>query len=227
MVGLVIAAIFLRPEDEVVEEVAPPPAEVTPDELIRSNGVMYWKGTSDPFDGLLVERYPESDGLKSRTTFMAGLMHDVSEGFFTNSQIQVREFFTNGVSHGIRTKWRSDGTLLSEGTIVAGEFHGAFRKFYTNGNVSHSRPGILIVRPLHQIEAPIILPGGIMRLRFGDRLGLELESADLVRYQLQKSEDLIHWSDAAGASRLIGGSIEIDTVLPENKGEQFFRVVER
>jgi antitoxin component YwqK of YwqJK toxin-antitoxin module len=58
----------------------------------------------------------------------------------------VVEHFRHGVSHGLRTKWRADGTKKSEAEIVDGRIHGTFTEYYPNGIVareaafSHGEP---------------------------------------------------------------------------------------
>lgn len=103
--------------------------------IVRSNDMMFASGATNPFTGAVVEYYSNGK-LKSKTEVETGKLHGVSHGYFTNGQMQVEEFFTNGVSHGIRKKWHLDGTLLSEGEIIAGQFHGAFKKYHENGKLA-------------------------------------------------------------------------------------------
>ena len=135
-----VALLLLRPdtsEPDVEYFQGRAPEEIFLSELDRRDGAFYSKGTLNLYTGWVVERY--GDGvMKSRTEVMDGRLQGVSEGYYTNGQMQVREYFTNGVSHGLRTKWRIDGSKLSEGTIVAGEFDGVFRKWHENGKL-HQR----------------------------------------------------------------------------------------
>lgn len=101
----------------------------------RSNDMMFASGAVDPFTGAVVEYY-QNGQLKSKTQVIAGKLHGVSYGYFTNGQMQVEEFFTNGVSHGVRKKWHMDGQLLSQGEIIGGQFHGPFRKYHPNGKLA-------------------------------------------------------------------------------------------
>ena len=45
----------------------------------------------------------------------------------------IVEAFREGVSHGTRIRWYSDGTKESEGEIVNGEFEGPFRRWNEAG----------------------------------------------------------------------------------------------
>jgi len=103
--------------------------------IVRSNDMMFASGATNPFSGSVVEYY-SSGKLKSKTEILSGKLHGVSHGYFTNGQMQVEEFFTNGVSHGVRKKWHTDGQLLSEGEIIGGQFHGAFKKYHENGKMA-------------------------------------------------------------------------------------------
>ncbi len=138
--AVLLAFVLLRPdtaEPEVDYFKGRAPVETLLSELDRRDGTFLEKGSSNLYTGWVVERY--GDGvLKSRTEVVDGRLAGVSEGYYTNGQMQVREFFTNGVSHGVRTKWRMDGSKLSEGEIVAGEFNGVFRKWHENGKL-HQR----------------------------------------------------------------------------------------
>ena len=111
--------------------------EADRDDLVLGDGRLYRKGESAPFTGALVERYP-SGILKSRSLLLGGLLDGISEGWHTNGQIQVREYFKRGVSHGLRTKWYEQGALMSETMIRDGEHHGTFRRWHENGQLAET-----------------------------------------------------------------------------------------
>src|SRR6185436_3564995 len=108
---------------------APEPVQVVPEvarlHLTLRDGRLYRAGETRPYNGLMVEYYPDRV-LQSRSTVSWGRLHRVSEGWHTNGMLQVREHFERGVSHGVRTKWDAQGRKLSEGTLVAGQFQGVF-----------------------------------------------------------------------------------------------------
>jgi antitoxin component YwqK of YwqJK toxin-antitoxin module len=93
---------------------------------------MYFGNETNAFSGLMIERYP-GGALQSRSALREGLLHGTSEGWFTNGVLQVREHFTNGVSHGLRAKFYPDGRKLSECPVVAGKIDGTFRRWHPNG----------------------------------------------------------------------------------------------
>lgn len=100
-------------------------------ELILRDGRLYRTGEASAFTGFMVETY-EGGGQKSRTTISNGLLQGLSEGWHTNGQLQVSEFFTEGKSHGVRTKYYNSGKKLSEATIVEGKIEGQFRRWHEN-----------------------------------------------------------------------------------------------
>jgi antitoxin component YwqK of YwqJK toxin-antitoxin module len=106
-------------------------------ELVLRDGRLYPAGDSNVFSGAMVERYPDGT-LRSRSTVLDGLLDGLSEGWFTNGQLQVTEHFQRGISHGRRTKWHRGGGKLSEANIVKGQFDGPFRKWHENGRLSES-----------------------------------------------------------------------------------------
>lgn len=85
-----------------------------------------------PFTGVMVERYADRS-LMSRSEISDGRMHGVSEGWFTNGVLQVREHFVQGISHGLRLRWNEHGTKIAEARIVSGKIEGMFRRWHDNG----------------------------------------------------------------------------------------------
>ena len=115
---------------------APPTAvqsiEVHRSELVLDNGRLRQIGHTNFFNGALVEYY-EGGALKSHSMISSGLLEGLSEGWHTNGQLQVRELFKQGVSHGLRTKWYDTGVRRSEASIVNGQLEGPFRQWHENG----------------------------------------------------------------------------------------------
>ena len=87
------------------------------------------------FTGLMVEHYP-GGVLKSRTAVSNGLLHGVSEGWFTNAVRQVAEHFVNGVSHGERLRWDEEGRQVAAAQIDQGKIVGQFRRWHANGQLA-------------------------------------------------------------------------------------------
>lgn len=79
------------------------------------------------------EQFYSGGELKSRTEVVEGHADGLSQGWYTNGQLQVSEYFTNGISHGLRTKWYISGEKKTEAEIVSGRIHGRFRRWYQNG----------------------------------------------------------------------------------------------
>jgi antitoxin component YwqK of YwqJK toxin-antitoxin module len=111
------------------------PLEVPRAGLESKGGRLYLIGQPKPFSGLMVDFYP--DGKKrSRSGISNGLLNGISEGWHTNGQLEVREQFREGLSHGLRTKWYPTGAKLSEAMISAGKLHGTFRRWHENGKLA-------------------------------------------------------------------------------------------
>lgn len=130
VIVVVAAAMFL-----LIFKNPTPLREVPAAELTQRNGLSYWKDESIPFTGAIFELYPDGSR-KSRSVLSNGLLHGISEGWYTNETLQVREHFREGVSHGLREKWYPTRSKLSEATIVSGQLHGAFRRWHENGSLA-------------------------------------------------------------------------------------------
>jgi antitoxin component YwqK of YwqJK toxin-antitoxin module len=99
---------------------------------ILKDGRLHRTGASQPFTGVLLERY--GDGrLQSRSQVLDGRLHGPSEGWHTNGVLQVREHFVAGLSHGCREKWHANGQLQSRASIEQGELHGLFQRWDEQG----------------------------------------------------------------------------------------------
>jgi antitoxin component YwqK of YwqJK toxin-antitoxin module len=125
----VLLLVSMRKQD------APPAAEVDRAELELVEGRMRRIGSSEPFTGIMVERYP-SGALKCRASLAGGRLEGRTEGWHETGQIEVREEFRAGVSHGLRTKWHASGQKLSEANIEQGILQGMFRRWHDNGELA-------------------------------------------------------------------------------------------
>lgn len=114
---------------------APVPMEVDRSQLELVAGRLCLRGTTNSFNGHLLERYP-GGSLQSRSVVLGGRLHGLSEGWDTNGVLQVREIFAQGVSDGLRTKWHPNGVKLSETPVVAGKVEGVFRRWDTEGHLT-------------------------------------------------------------------------------------------
>jgi antitoxin component YwqK of YwqJK toxin-antitoxin module len=112
---------------------APPPeAELT--NLIHRAGFWWQKanGRTNLFAGVMVAHYP-GGLLMSRSVVSNGQLSGLSEGWFTNRQMQIQEYYRNNVSDGLRKRWYPNGQKMSEATIVRGTIQGTFRRWHING----------------------------------------------------------------------------------------------
>ena len=117
------------------ESTAAAPLAISRTNLVLADGRLQQPAFTNVFTGFMLEHYP-GGALRSRSAVSNGLLHGLSQGWYTNGQLQVSESFRDGVSHGFRTKFYADGGKLSEADIVDGTLHGTFRKWHTNGVMS-------------------------------------------------------------------------------------------
>jgi len=100
--------------------------------LTLREGRYYRPGEAKAFNGVMMERYPNGAPLY-RCGVSNGLIDGLSQGWYTNGQLQVEEHFRAGVSHGLRVKWHENGAKLSQASIVNGKIEGVFHRWYENG----------------------------------------------------------------------------------------------
>lgn len=125
-----LALLLWRPED-----VADQDRILSLSSLTRTNGVFYVEGEAHPFNGVALESY-RSGGRKAVTEIQNGVAHGLSEGFYTNGVLQIREMYQHGVLHGERSKFWSNGNLKSQGRAVDGAWEGVFRKWHESGGLA-------------------------------------------------------------------------------------------
>lgn len=116
---------------------APGEVRVTPPELRRSEltlreGRLYAEGDPKPFTGLLYDT--SSPGVrKLEIEIRDGKAHGRSYGYRENGGLEVEEFFTEGVSHGVRTRWDEQGRKKSTTQIEHGKLNGPYLEWHDNG----------------------------------------------------------------------------------------------
>lgn len=120
-----------------VREAGPPELDRT--NLMRLGGLWCEKGRTNPFTGVLLEFYPGGQPM-SRSVISNGLLNGLSEGWFTNGQMEVQEIYRDNLSDGVRTKWYPNGHKLSEATIVRGKMEGIFRHWHADGSLAEEIP---------------------------------------------------------------------------------------
>jgi antitoxin component YwqK of YwqJK toxin-antitoxin module len=124
LAGSILWALF--------QKKVPAVSEVELADLESRDGRLFKKESKLPFSGRVLS-HDSSGVLRSSAGVQDGVLHGLSEGWFTNGVLQVRERFVHGVSNGSRTKWREDGSVVSETAIVQGLIEGRFSRWHTNG----------------------------------------------------------------------------------------------
>ena len=129
------AALFVFLRQPPAKVTKAPALEVSRHDLMQTGGHWYRSGATNPFTGWMVDYYP-GGALLSRSRISNGLLNGLSETWHTNSQMQVRESFKDGISDGLREKWYENGLKQSRATIVAGQIIGTFQSWHDNGQLS-------------------------------------------------------------------------------------------
>ena len=111
---------------------------VSVDQIYRDSGLIKLIESKGLYSGCLVDHYKNSktNSLKSRSLVKGGKLNGLSEGWYSDGQLQVRETFVESRSHGVRIKWYSNGKKKAEDTMKHGELHGSCRKWHDNGLLS-------------------------------------------------------------------------------------------
>ncbi len=131
----VLGALFVVPRRPPTRGIPAPAQDTLRRDLVQNDGRWYRGGETNPFTGWMSDHYP-GGALLSRSQISNGLVHGLSEMWYTNGQMQVREHFKEGISHGLREKWHENGSRLSQAMIVEGKVTGTFRSWHENGQLS-------------------------------------------------------------------------------------------
>lgn len=81
----------------------------------------------------VVEFFHANGVLKSRSEHKKGRLNGLSQGWYPNGQLQVEEYFKEGVSHGLKVNWYADGVKKSEAHISEGQLNGIYKRWHQNG----------------------------------------------------------------------------------------------
>lgn len=114
------------------------PRELRLDELTVKDGRLYASGEAKPFEGRLYENFPTAEHFpttvrKLEIEIHDGKAHGRSVGYFKDGKHEVEEFFIQGVSHGLRTRWSPEGGKKSEERIEHGKLNGSHIEWHANG----------------------------------------------------------------------------------------------
>jgi len=112
-----------------------PPREVHRRNLQLRAGIWYAPGQTNGFTGVLLDTY-EDGTLRSRSTISNGLLDGLSQGWWSNNVLQVTEYYSQGVSHGKRTKYYLSGRKQSEAAVMNGKLEGLFERWHENGKLA-------------------------------------------------------------------------------------------
>jgi len=126
-----VAFHLARPQPELAVVVP----EVPRQELALQDGLWYRAGDTHSFTGWMTDCYPDGTPL-FRSAVSNGMLNGLSQGWYTNGQMQIQESFKNNLSHGLRQKWHANGRLMSQATIVDGKLEGTFRRWHENGQLA-------------------------------------------------------------------------------------------
>jgi antitoxin component YwqK of YwqJK toxin-antitoxin module len=153
-VGILLLNRTARPPAEV-----PPPTERSRNQLELREGRLF--DGAESFSGLVLEHYDGGE-LKSRSVVSHGLLEGLSEGWHTNGVLQITEHYSNGVSHGLRTKFHLSGAKLSEATVVAGQIEGRYERWHENGRLAEQ---VQLTNGVPHGESRAFHPDGSLKAR--------------------------------------------------------------
>lgn len=159
LAAVVVLAVVAVRRTRVVERTAAP--EIARTDLVLLSGRLHRVGETNAFSGIMLDYGPDGI-LLSRSAISNGLLHGLSQGFHTNGQVQVTEYFREGISDGLRTKWYPSGAKLSEATVVNGKLQGTFLRWHENGILAEQ---LKLVDDQPEGEAVSYFPSGFLKAR--------------------------------------------------------------
>ena len=118
--------------NEEVDSVLPPVREVARFRMETRLGRLYQRETTSPFSGFVTD-YSAEGRLKGRSGVASGRLHGLSESWWPDGKLEMREQFQDGIPHGVRTTWHTNGALRSEGRLVSGKQQGLYRQWSETG----------------------------------------------------------------------------------------------
>lgn len=144
-------------------------------------------------------------------------------------------FSVGAIGSGLSYQWFFNGTPLNgatQSTLTLTEVSKQRSGLYSvqvgsASGIQQSASAVLVVRGLQQLEAPQSLPGGGVRLTFGDQNGEAISAPNATRYAVESSTDLVHWTPIETAPVLIDGRLVLRDPTASISGNQFFRVIEK
>jgi antitoxin component YwqK of YwqJK toxin-antitoxin module len=159
-----------------------PKATVAVPEVHRQNLELRegrWRvaGQTNDFTGILLDTYEDNKTLKSRSVISNGLLEGLSQGWWSNSVLQVTEYYAQGISHGVRTKYYPNGNKLSVASIVNGKLEGIYERWHENGALAEQ---VHLTNGVPHGESVAFHPDGSLKAR------VELNQGTVVKNEFQQ-----------------------------------------
>ncbi len=111
----------------------PPGGRLLPRSALElREGVLYARGEAHPFQGQIVEYYPDQTR-KLALEVRDGRLNGHSLGWHQNGQMEVDEEFVQGISHGTRTRWYANGQIKSQAQVAHATMSGLYVEWHENG----------------------------------------------------------------------------------------------
>ena len=105
---------------------------VTEEQLFKTNGLWYLRGTTNLFTGTEMD-YHTNGVLRFRMTFTNGLPYGTNTAWHPNGTKQTEGEFVDGKRSGLWNMWFDDGKPDKQGTFVNGKPDGLQIFWHTNG----------------------------------------------------------------------------------------------
>ena len=109
--------------------------EVTSDQIVEKQELVYEVNSTTPFTGVIVD-YHDNGELWSSINYKDGKREGLYETYYANGQLQVKETYKNDLQHGEFLLFYENGQVWLKGTFKYGLEQGEFLNFHENGQLS-------------------------------------------------------------------------------------------
>ena len=108
--------------------------ELTEKDLVEKDGLVYEKGSSKPFSGMISEEYPNGN-LKYRKRFKDGKYNGSVVEFYENGKKKVESTYDMGKRKELYSEWYDNGQQKVRAFYTKGIRDGAYREYNKDGRI--------------------------------------------------------------------------------------------
>lgn len=107
---------------------------VAKDSEVRTNGLMYMKGSTRPFKGKILEYHDaKKEKPKSTRRYKKGRLSGASEYWYQNGKKEAVREYVNGKLSGTVEEWYNDGAQKKKEEWLDGKRHGEWQTWKEDG----------------------------------------------------------------------------------------------